>query len=194
MGFTLTPQGDRMTPTDLLPSRLRRRIEAAGPIRVGLIGAGKFGSMFLAQVPTSPHIDVVAIADLDPERAKTACRNVGWNEERVSRTRFVEDGIAMIAEPGIEVVIEATGNPLAGVRHALAASGEGKHIVMVNVEADVLAGPWLAAKPAAPAPSIRWPMATSRRSCARWSTGRDLAAFRWSPPARARATSPHITA
>jgi predicted homoserine dehydrogenase-like protein len=135
-----------MTPTELLPSRLRRRIEAAGPIRVGLIGAGKFGSMFLAQAPTSPHIDVVAIADLDIERAKTACRNVGWNEDRVSHTRFVEDGIAMIAEPGIEVVIEATGNPLAGVRHALAASGEGKHIVMVNVEADVLAGPWLAAQ------------------------------------------------
>jgi predicted homoserine dehydrogenase-like protein len=135
-----------MTPTELLPSRLRRRIEAAGPIRVGLIGAGKFGSMFLAQAPTSPHIDVVAIADLDPERAKTACRNVGWSEERVGRTRFVEDGIAMIAEPDIEVVIEATGNPLAGVRHALAASAEGKHIVMVNVEADVLAGPYLAAQ------------------------------------------------
>jgi predicted homoserine dehydrogenase-like protein len=135
-----------MTPTELLPSRLRRRIEAAGPIRVGLIGAGKFGSMFLAQAPTSPHIDVVAIADLDTERAKTACRNVGWSEERVGRTRFVEDGIAMIAEPDIEVVIEATGNPLAGVRHALAASAEGKHIVMVNVEADVLAGPYLAAQ------------------------------------------------
>jgi predicted homoserine dehydrogenase-like protein len=135
-----------MTTIELLPSRLRRRIEAAGPIRVGLIGAGKFGSMFLAQIPTSPHLDVVAIADLDPERAKSACRTVGWSEERLSRTRFIEDGTALIAEADIEVVIEATGNPLAGIRHALAASAQGKHIVMVNVEADVLAGPWLAAE------------------------------------------------
>jgi predicted homoserine dehydrogenase-like protein len=129
-----------------LPSRLRRRIEAAGPIRVGLIGAGKFGSMFLAQVPTSPHLEVVAIADLDPERARTACRTVGWSEERVARTTFLEDGAALIADARIEVVIEATGSPLAGVRHALAAAAEGKHMVMVNVEADVLAGPWLAAE------------------------------------------------
>jgi predicted homoserine dehydrogenase-like protein len=135
-----------MTTIELLPSRLRRRIEAAGPIRVGLIGAGKFGSMFLAQIPTSPHLDVVAIADLDPERAKSACRTVGWSEERLSRTRFIEDGTALIAEADIEVVIEATGNPLAGIRHALAASSQGKHIVMVNVEADVLAGPYLAAE------------------------------------------------
>jgi predicted homoserine dehydrogenase-like protein len=135
-----------MTTLELLPSRLRRRIEAAGPIRVGLIGAGKFGSMFLAQIPTSPHLDVVAIADLDPARAKTACRTVGWNDERIGRTGFVEDGTALIADPDVEVVIEATGNPLAGIRHALAASGEGKHIVMVNVEADVLAGPYLAAE------------------------------------------------
>ena len=135
-----------MSPTELLPSRLRRRIEAAGPIRVGLIGAGKFGSMFLAQVPTSPHLEVVTIADLDPERARTACRTVGWSEDRIGRTRFVEDGTGLMAESDIEVVIEATGNPLAGIRHALAASRQGKHIVMVNVEADVLAGPWLAAE------------------------------------------------
>ena len=135
-----------MRPIELLPSRLRRRIERAGPIRVGLIGAGKFGSMFLAQVPTSPHLAIVAIADLDPERARSACRTVGWNEDRVQATEFTEDAAALIADPRVEVVIEATGNPLAGVRHALAASSEGKHIVMVNVEADVLAGPWLAAE------------------------------------------------
>jgi predicted homoserine dehydrogenase-like protein len=135
-----------MSSIEHLPSSLRRRIETAGPIRVGLIGAGKFGSMFLAQIPTSPHLDVVAIADLDPERARTACSTVGWSEDRTARTRFVEDGMALIAEANVEVVIEATGSPLAGVRHALAAAAEGKHIVMVNVEADVLAGPWLAAE------------------------------------------------
>ncbi len=135
-----------MSSIEHLPSSLRRRVETAGPIRVGLIGAGKFGSMFLAQIPTSPHLDVVAIADLDPEGARTACSTVGWSEERTARTRFVEDGMALVADANVEVVIEATGSPLAGVRHALAAAAEGKHIVMVNVEADVLAGPWLAAE------------------------------------------------
>jgi predicted homoserine dehydrogenase-like protein len=135
-----------MSSIEHLPAPLRRRMETAGPIRVGLIGAGKFGSMFLAQVPTSPHLEVVAIADLDPERASAACRTVGWSEERIARTRFVEDGMTLVAGAGVEVVIEATGSPLAGVRHAQAAVAEGKHVIMVNVEADVLAGPWLAAE------------------------------------------------
>ena len=60
------------------------RLENKGPVRVGLIGAGKFGSMFLAQVPTSPHVQVAAISDLDVDKAKAACRNVGWNEDLIS--------------------------------------------------------------------------------------------------------------
>lgn len=61
-----------MSAADHLPPLLRRRIDEVGPIRAGLIGAGKFGSMFLAQVPTSPHIDIVAISDLDPGRARSS--------------------------------------------------------------------------------------------------------------------------
>ncbi|MBU2580869.1 MAG: Gfo/Idh/MocA family oxidoreductase [Alphaproteobacteria bacterium] len=114
------------------------------PVRAGLIGAGKFGSMFLAQVPHVSGLEVSVIADLSPERAKSACRNVGWPAELVEHTTFLEDGAALAARDDVDVVIEATGNPAAGIRHALAAFDAGKHIVMVNVEADVLAGAALA--------------------------------------------------
>jgi predicted homoserine dehydrogenase-like protein len=114
------------------------------PVRVCLIGAGKFGSMFLSQVPTTEGIDVVCIVDLSPERAKTACRNVGWDEDDIARTAFVEGWDNLPSLDEIDVVVEATGNPAAGVYHARKAIAAGKHIVMVNVEADVLAGPLLA--------------------------------------------------
>ena len=123
---------------------LQQRLEAGRPVRVGLIGAGKFGSMFLAQVPTTPGIAVAAIADLAPDRARDACRLVGWDADRIAATRFTDDAMAMLAEPDIEVVVEATGHAPAGLAHARRAIAEGKHIVMVNVEADVLAGPALA--------------------------------------------------
>ncbi|HVY16858.1 MAG TPA: Gfo/Idh/MocA family oxidoreductase [Rhodopila sp.] len=123
---------------------LQARAAAGRPVRVGLVGAGKFGSMFLSQVPTTPGLAVAAIADLSPDRARQACRGVGWTEERIAATRFTDDAAAMIAAPDVEVVVEATGHAPAGIRHARAAIREGKHIVMVNVEADVLAGPLLA--------------------------------------------------
>ncbi|MEP2744559.1 Gfo/Idh/MocA family oxidoreductase, partial [Bauldia litoralis] len=122
------------------------RAATKGPIGVAVIGAGKFGSMFLSQAPTSPGLRINVIIDLDIERAKAACRNVGWDEERIAACDFTEDGAEAIARDDIEVVVEVTGNPAAGIRHALAAIEAGKHIVMVNVEADVLAGPALAAR------------------------------------------------
>jgi len=121
---------------------LQRRIEK--PVRVGLIGAGKFGSMFLNQIPTTPNVEIAVIADLDPDRARAACRTVGWDAARIARTRFVANGAEACSDPEVEVVVEATGNPPAGIAHARAAIAAGKHIVMVNVEADVLAGPLLA--------------------------------------------------
>lgn len=127
-----------------LHSLLQKRAAAGRPVRVGLIGAGKFGSMFLSQVPTTPGLEVAAIADLSPDRARQACRTVGWTEERIGQTRFTEDAAGMIASPDVEVVVEATGHAPAGIRHARTAIREGRHIVMVNVEADVLAGPLLA--------------------------------------------------
>src|SRR5215471_8055679 len=123
---------------------LQQRAAAGDPVRVGLIGAGKFGSMFLNQAPTIPGLDLPVIADLDPERARAACRTIGWDAARIARTEFVASGVAACADPGVDVIVEATGSPPAGIAHARAAITAGKHIVMVNVEADVLAGPLLA--------------------------------------------------
>ncbi len=119
--------------------------EAGGnPVRVGLIGAGKFGSMFLSQVPTTPGLAVTMIADLDVARAVQQCKQVGWDDGRIGRTAFLDDVQRLIQSDEVEVVVEATGHPVSGVEHALMAIEHGKHIVMVNVEADVLVGPCLA--------------------------------------------------
>ena len=128
---------------------LQRRLRDKGAVRVGLIGAGKFGSMFLSQVPTSEGLEVSMIADLDPQRARDVCTAAGWEPERMACIRFIDDGGALIASDGVDVVVEATGHPAAGVTHARRAIAEGKDIVMVNVEADVLAGPLLAREAAA---------------------------------------------
>jgi predicted homoserine dehydrogenase-like protein len=138
-----------------LHALLRNRAVDGEPIRVGVIGAGKFGTMFLAQARTTPGIHVVAVADLSGSRALRALRDAGWNEERASArsfadalasgaTHITEDAEALIAAEGIEVVVEATGAPSAGVHHALRCFDHGHHIVMVNVECDALLGPLLA--------------------------------------------------
>ena len=100
--------------------------------------------MFLSQVPTTPGLTVSVIADLRPDAARAACRTVSWSEERIEATTFTDDALAALARDDVDVVIEATGHPAAGLLHARAAIGAGKHIVMVNVEADALAGPLLA--------------------------------------------------
>jgi predicted homoserine dehydrogenase-like protein len=144
--------------------------EAAGrPVTVGLIGAGKFGTMFLSQARLTKGLHVVAVADLNVERAKQQLTTAGWPVEQFSATSFDDaakqrgthvtaDAGVMIAHPGIEVIVEATGIPEAGIVHAIEAIRHGKHIVMVNVEADALAGPLLArkAKAAGVVYSLAW--------------------------------------
>src|ERR1700688_1282581 len=100
---------------------LQQRAAAGRPVRVALIGAGKFGSMFLSQVPTMPGLEIAVIADLDPERAAAQCRTVGWDAARIARTAFVASGTAACAHPAVQIVVEATGNPAAGIAHARAA-------------------------------------------------------------------------
>ena len=134
---------------------------AAGrrPIRVVLVGAGKFGSMYLSQARRTPGIQMLAVCDLDPARARAALARVGWEPERFAAgsleaaerdgTTFVgDDAMAAIAYPATEVVIDATGHPAAGIAHVLACCAQRKHVVMVNVEADALAGPLLARRAA----------------------------------------------
>lgn len=138
-----------------LYKQLLARAESNNPIRVGLIGAGKFGSMFLSQAPRTPGIHLLGIADLSPGRAHKSLERVGWSAERHAATSFAkalkngttyvqDDAEALIANDELDVVIDATGIPAAGIHHALLAFKHRKHIVMVNVEADVLAGPLLA--------------------------------------------------
>ena len=127
-----------------LYNELKARADADNPVRTGLIGAGKFGSMFLSQVPTTPGLVVSYIVDLNPAGAQQACRNVGWSQEQIDSVIFTDDVNDMMTSGGIDVVVESTGNPAAGITHARASIKNGLHIVMVNVEADVLAGALLA--------------------------------------------------
>lgn len=140
-------------------SKLTQRMDADGPIRVGVIGAGKFASMFLTQAAVSPTIHVVGVADLDVAKARGAMKRTGWAPERYAAasldeahatggTAVIADSKALIADPRIEVILEVTGNPIVGAEHALGAFAHGKHVVMVNVEADCMVGPLLARRAA----------------------------------------------
>lgn len=134
---------------------LLARAAEGRPIRIAQIGAGKFGSMFLHQARTTAGMHVAGIADLSILRARAALSRIHWPEGSYDAaslddaiasggTHLTEDAMALLADPRIEVVVECTGHPEAGLRHAHAAIAQGKHVVMVNVEADVLAGPLLA--------------------------------------------------
>jgi predicted homoserine dehydrogenase-like protein len=127
-------------------AKLKEREEAKRPLRIGLIGAGKFAAMYLAQVPRTPGIRMVGIADLVPDNARANLARVGWPEEAIRRTPISDDWRKLVSNPEVDIVIEATGNPPAAVEHALEAFRNGKHVVMVTVEADAFCGPILAQK------------------------------------------------
>ena len=138
-----------------LSSLLAQRAAQRAPLRVALIGAGKFGSMFLSQARRTPGLHVTAIADLAPQRARASLARVGWPAEAFAArspaeaqsqgtTWLTDDALSAIACDEVDIVVDATGNPAAGIRHALGCCKHGKHVVMVNVEADALAGPLLA--------------------------------------------------
>ncbi|MBS0506157.1 MAG: Gfo/Idh/MocA family oxidoreductase [Proteobacteria bacterium] len=138
-----------------LHHQLLQRAREGRPIRMALIGAGKFGAMYLAQVPRMPGVHLVAIADLNPANARANLARVGWPAERAGAasaqqalqqgtTWVTDDWQALMRIPEVEIVIECTGNPLAAVDHVLAAIAAGKHVVNVTVEADAFCGPLLA--------------------------------------------------
>jgi predicted homoserine dehydrogenase-like protein len=152
-----------------LHTKLLEREAAGRPVTVAVIGAGKFGTMFLSQARLTQGMHIAGVADLDVGRARSQLKTAGWPDEAYTaasladahkkRTTFVtDDAEALIADPQIEVIIEATGVPVAGIRHALSSIANGKHIVMVNVEADAVAGPLLArrAKAAGVVYSLAW--------------------------------------
>jgi predicted homoserine dehydrogenase-like protein len=138
-----------------LYAKLRERAAQGRPLIVGLIGAGKFGAMYLAQVPKTPGVHLAGIADLSAQNARTNLQRVGWPAERycapsleialkTGATHIGESWEALVADPRIDIIVEATGNPIAAVEHALGAFAQGKHVVMVTVEADAVCGPLLA--------------------------------------------------
>jgi predicted homoserine dehydrogenase-like protein len=138
-----------------LHAKLRQRAAEGRPVRVGLIGAGKFGSMYLAQVPRTPGVHLVGIADLSPDGARRNLERVGWEPARVraasleqaldeGTTHVGDDWQALLRHPAIDVVVECTGAPIAAVDHILEAFAHGKHVVNVTVEADAFCGPLLA--------------------------------------------------
>jgi len=142
-----------------LYAKLSERAAQGKPLRVGLIGAGKFGTMYLAQVPKTPGVHLVGIADLAPSGARTNLERAGWKPERYGAasldaalaqgtTHLSDDWEALVRHPQLEIVVECTGNPIAAVEHCLAAFHHGKHVVNVTVEADALCGPLLARRAA----------------------------------------------
>ncbi|MGE5665797.1 MAG: Gfo/Idh/MocA family oxidoreductase, partial [Betaproteobacteria bacterium] len=74
-----------------LHARLLERERNGHPLRVGLIGAGKFASMYLAQLPRTPGVRLTALADLDPARARAALERVGWSGAQIGAVSFFDD-------------------------------------------------------------------------------------------------------
>src|SRR5439155_11342201 len=142
-----------------LYAKLQQRAQQRNPLRIGLIGAGKFGAMYLAQIPRTPGVHLVGIADLNPASARANLERVGWKAQRYAAaslddalatgaTHLADDWLALVRHPKIDIVVECTGNPIAAVEHCLAAFHHGKHVVNVTVEADALCGPLLARRAA----------------------------------------------
>jgi len=137
-----------------LHSLLRQRAETGKPIKIGVIGVGHFSTMFLAQARLTPGMQLVGTANRHPEKARQACLRAGWPEESLAfgdSATAINDGahkgkIILTDDPyqltqaALDVIIEITGDPEAGAYHAWSALEAGKHVVMVNVEADVLLG------------------------------------------------------
>ena len=115
--------------------------------------------MYLSQIPRTPGVHLVGIADLSPSAARANLARVGWDPARTEAasldsamkdgdTHITEDWKSVVTHPGIDVVVECTGHPIAAVDHCLEAFAHGKHVVNVTVEADAFGGPLLARKAA----------------------------------------------
>ncbi len=143
------------------------------PLRVGMIGAGKFGSMYLAQARRTPGIHLVGLADLSVSRALDAFKTTGWAAERYSAksldeaartggTHVCDDADALISCSAIEIIVEVTGNPLAAVRHAVRAFAAKKHVINVRSKRMRSAGRSFRERLPRRAWSTASPMVTSR--------------------------------
>jgi len=144
--------------TESLASALAARADEGRPVRVGLVGSGEMGTDIVTQIRLMRGIEIAVIADVRGELCRKAVQIAGWPADKavaadsaVAADKAVADGKIAIAESyrivctagQVDVVIEATGNPNVGAEVALLAMENGKHIVMMNVEADVTIGAYL---------------------------------------------------
>ncbi len=122
-----------------LHTKLKNRLE---PIRIAFIGCGKFVSMFLAQYNNLEKIEIDSIIDINIDQAKKNCSNSGLNDNQINKINF-SNSLDQILDRNIEIFIEATGNPIVGTVHAIKIIKNKKHIILVNVEADIICGKYL---------------------------------------------------
>ena len=122
-----------------LHTKLETRID---PIKIAFIGCGKFVSMFLAQYNHLNKIQIDSIVDININQAKKNCLNSGLSTESIGKINF-SNSLNEILDRDIEIFIEATGNPIIGTVHADKIIKKQKHIILVNVEADITCGKYL---------------------------------------------------
>ncbi len=136
---------------------LARRADEGRPVRIGVIGSGEMGTDLVTQGMLMKGIHVCAVSTRRPHTAREAIR-IAYGDEAMaveadtaSRvTAAIESGriaitsnALLVTNPLVEVVIDATGKPGVAADFDLMAMEHGKHLVMMNVEADVTIGPWL---------------------------------------------------
>ncbi len=137
---------------------LSKRAEENNPIRVGIIGAGKFGAALVTQICQMRGMVVSLVADVQLENARTSflsndykpgdwlqvdTENGVEDAIRQNKPAIAEDGFLVCRSASIDVVVDTTGSPEAGALFGVEALNHRKHLVMVNVEADVCIGPYL---------------------------------------------------
>ncbi len=141
-----------------LAKDLAARAETGKPVRIGLVGAGEMGTDIVSRVAHMRGIEIGAISELNPQAAgrsvtiaygdsdravatdTTDALNAAIESGRIATTQRVE---TLLESGRIDVVIDATGIPAVGAEIGLAAMEHGKHLVMMNVEADVTIGAYL---------------------------------------------------
>ncbi|ALX49994.1 NAD(P)H-dependent oxidoreductase [Lentibacillus amyloliquefaciens] len=127
-------------------------------IKVGLVGAGQMGRGMISQIESMKGMRVVITADLAIENVKNAYENAGIDAANIVETDELEKAHAAVSQDKViatkdsklvtalsevDVVVDATGVPNIGAEIAWDSILNNKHIVMLNVEADVTVGPLL---------------------------------------------------
>ncbi|WP_027152248.1 homoserine dehydrogenase [Mesorhizobium sp. WSM2561] len=139
-------------------AELLQRAEQQGPITIGLAGAGQMGTDIVVQVALMPGMRIGAISEVRPQAAIDAALLAGHDRSDIvqagnaaaidraieaGKIAVTEDLHALASAGRIDVIIDATGNPNIGTLFALEVMKSGKHIVMLNVEADITIGRFL---------------------------------------------------